>query len=249
MILAILQARVSSRRLPGKVLRPILGEPMILRQIERLQRSRLIDRLVLATSVDDSDDPLAALVDGAGLHVHRGSLDDVLDRFITAATAYEPTWVVRLTGDCPLADPKLIDQVIESTVDASSDYGSNNIEPTYPDGLDVEVIRYQVLKDIWRAGGSSAEREHVTLGIYRHPERFRLLSVKNEPDLSALRWTVDELPDFLFVERVYGALYPSNPSFETGDVLALLADHPELVELNAGIRRNEGLARSLAAEH
>lgn len=249
MILAILQARVSSRRLPGKVLRPILGKPMILRQIERLQRSRRIDRLVLATSVDDSDGPLAALVEGAGLDVHRGSLDDVLDRFITAATAYEPTWIVRLTGDCPLADPKLIDQVIEATVNALSDYGSNTMEPTYPDGLDVEVIRYEVLKDIWRAGGTSAEREHVTLGIYRHPERFQLLNFKNESDLSALRWTVDELPDFLFVERVYAELYPSNPSFETGDVLALLADHPELNEINAGIRRNEGLAWSLAAEH
>jgi len=221
---------------------------MILRQIERLQRSRRIDRLVLATSVDDSDDPLAALVEGAGLDVHRGSLDDVLDRFITAATVYEPAWVVRLTGDCPLADPKLIDQVIEATVNAFSDYGSNTIEPTYPDGLDVEVIRYQVLKDIWRAGGSSAEREHVTLGIYRHPECYRLLSFKNESDLSALRWTVDELPDFLFVERVYAELYPSNPSFETGDVLALLSNHPELVALNAYIRRNEDLARSLAID-
>jgi spore coat polysaccharide biosynthesis protein SpsF len=249
MILAILQARVSSRRLPGKVLRPILGQAMILRQIERLQRSRRIDRLVMATSVDGSDDPLAALVDSAGLDVHRGSLDDVLDRFVTAATAYEPTWVVRLTGDCPLADPQVIDQVIEATVNSVSDYGSNTLEPTYPDGLDVEVIRYQVLKEVWRAGGSSAEREHVTLGIYRHPERFRLLSVKGEPDLSALRWTVDELADFLFVERVYAELFPSNPSFDTGDVLALLADHPGLIELNAGIRRNEGLAKSIAAEH
>lgn len=249
MILAILQARVSSRRLPGKVLRPILGEPMILRQIERLQRARRIDRLVVATSVDSSDDRLAAVVEGAGLDVHRGSLDNVLDRFIATAAAYEPAWIVRLTADCPLADPKLIDEVIEATVSALSDYGSNTIEPTYPDGLDVEVVRYQVLKDVWREGGTSAEREHVTLGIYRHPERFRLLNFKSEIDRSALRWTVDELPDFLFVERVYEALYPSNPSFETGDILALLADHPELAELNAGIQRNEGLARSLANEH
>ncbi len=138
--------------------------------------------------------------------------------------------------------------MIEATVNASMDYGSNTIEPTYPDGLDVEVIRYHVLKDIWRAGGSSAEREHVTLGIYRHPKRFRLLSVKNELDHSALRWTVDEFPDLLFIERVYAELYPSKNSFETDDILALLAKHPELVALNAGIRRNEGLAKSLAAE-
>jgi spore coat polysaccharide biosynthesis protein SpsF len=248
MILGVLQARVSSTRLPGKVLKPILGEPMILRQIERLLRSRRIDRLVLATSADPQDDPLATAVGATGMEVHRGSLDDVLDRFIGAASPYKPEWIVRLTGDCPLADPELIDQVIEATLSAAADYGSNTLEPTYPDGLDVEVVRYAALEEVWRAGGSPAEREHVTLGIHRHPERFRLLGIKAARDLSRLRWTVDEARDFAFVERVYAALYPANPSFGTADILALLDRHPELATLNAGIARNEGLAKSLAAE-
>ena len=138
--------------------------------------------------------------------------------------------------------------MIEATLAADADYGSNTLEPTYPDGLDVEVVRYTVLEAVWRAGGSAAEREHVTLGIHRHPERFRLAAIKGARDLSRLRWTVDEAPDFAFVERVYAALYPANPSFGTADILALLDRHPELATLNIGIARNEGLAKSLAAE-
>ena len=248
MILGILQARMSSSRLPGKVLKPILGEPMIVRQIERLRRSRRIDRLVLATSVESQDDALAAAVGAAGLAVHRGSLNDVLDRFIAAASPYKPDWIVRLTGDCPLADPELIDHVIDATLAAAADYGSNTLEPTYPDGLDVEVVRCAALEEVWRAGGSAAEREHVTLGIHRHPERFRLVDVKAERDLSRLRWTVDEARDFTLVEQIYAALYPANPSFGTSDILALLDRRPELATLNTGIERNEGLVRSLAAE-
>jgi spore coat polysaccharide biosynthesis protein SpsF len=248
MILGVLQARVSSSRLPAKVLKPILGKPMILRQIERLRRSRRLDRLVLATSIDPTDDALVAAVSSTGTGIHRGSLGDVLDRFITAASPYKPDWVVRLTGDCPLADPDVIDYVIDATLAAAVDYGSNTLEPTYPDGLDVEVVRYAVLEEIWRAGASSAEREHVTLGIYRHPERYQLLNIKAEQDLSRLRWTVDEVRDFALVERIYDALYPSNPSFGTGDILALIERHPDLATLNADIERNEGLARSLAAE-
>lgn len=248
MILGILQARLSSSRLPGKVMRPILGRPMILRQIERLRRSRRMDRLVLATSSEPLDDPLAAVVQAAGVDVHRGSLDNVLDRFITAASSYRPDWVVRLTGDCPLADPDVIDQVIDVTLASAADYGSNTLEPSFPDGLDVEVVRYAALEQVWRAGGSTAEREHVTLAIHRHPDRFRLVGVKAPHDLSRLRWTVDEAADLALVERIYAALYPSNPFFATSDILALLERQPGLAAINSGIERNKGLAKSLAAE-
>jgi len=248
MILAVLQARVSSSRLPGKVLKPILGVPMILRQIERIRRAQRIERLVLATSVDPSDDALAEVVAQAGIEVSRGSLADVLDRFVKAAAPHRPDWVVRLTGDCPLADPEVIDHVIASTLAADADYGSNALEPTYPDGLDVEVIRFSVLETVAREPGTAAEREHVTLPIHRHPERFRIHHVKAERDLSALRWTVDEPQDFALVERIYQALYPANPAFTTADILALLGRKPELASLNTGLQRNEGLAKSLAAE-
>jgi spore coat polysaccharide biosynthesis protein SpsF len=248
MILAVLQARASSSRLPGKVLKPILGEPMILRQIERLRRSRRIEHLVLATSIDASDDALADTAAKADVTVSRGSLDDVLDRFVRAAAPYRPEWVVRLTGDCPLADPEVIDHVITSTISADADYGSNTLEPTYPDGLDVEVIRAAVLDAVAGEPRTTAEREHVTLGIYRHPERFRLHSVKSARDLSALRWTVDEPRDLVLVERIYQELYPVNPAFATADVLALLRRKPELASLNTGFQRNEGLAKSIATE-
>lgn len=248
MILAVLQARVSSSRLPGKVLKPILGTPMILRQIERVRRAQRIDRLVVATSTDPSDDALADTALKAGVEVARGSLDDVLDRFVQAAAPHRPDWVVRLTGDCPLADPDVIDRVIASTISAEADYGSNTLEATYPDGLDVEVIRAAVLEAVAREPRTTAEREHVTLGIYRQPERFRLHSVKGDRDLSALRWTVDEPQDFTFVERIYRELYPANPAFTTADVLALLERNPELASINTGFQRNEGLAKSIATE-
>lgn len=248
MILGVLQARVSSSRLPGKVLKPILGRPMILRQIERLRRAATLDKLLVATSSDASDDPLADLLAAEGIEFVRGPLDDVLARFILAAEACDPEWIVRLTGDCPLADPAVIDRVVRETVAAAADYGSNTITPTYPDGLDVEVVRAAVLRQIAAEPRSQAEREHVTLAVHRHPERFRLHDVRNDVDLSALRWTVDEPADLALVERIYEALYAANRAFATADVLRLLDERPDLVGVNAGFQRNEGLARSLANE-
>jgi spore coat polysaccharide biosynthesis protein SpsF len=247
-VLGILQARVSSSRLPGKVLLPILGRPMILRQIERLRCAARLDALVLATSTDASDDPLAEAVAGAGIAVHRGALDDVLDRFVTAAAPIEPAWVVRLTGDCPLIDAGLIDRLVDETRAAGADYGSTALEPTFPDGLDAEIVRWSVLRDIAVEPRTTAEREHVTLAIHRRPERFRLHSVRGTTDLSALRWTVDEPRDLAFVTAVYEALYPADAAFTTADVLALLARQPALLEINGTITRNEGLMKSLAAE-
>jgi spore coat polysaccharide biosynthesis protein SpsF len=247
-VLGILQARTSSSRLPGKVLLPLLDQPMILRQIERLRRATSLDHLVLATSTDATDDPLAATVEAAGVSVARGSLDDVLERFIQAAAPYRPIWVVRLTGDCPLADPVLIDRTIRETLAADADYGSTALEPTWPDGLDVEVIRYSVLNAVASQPRSKAEREHVTLAIHQQPERYRLHSVKGMTDLSSLRWTVDDPRDFAFVQEVYTALYPSNPQFGTADILELLRQRPALAALNGDIQRNEGLMKSLAAE-
>ena len=248
MILALLQARVSSSRLPGKVLLPLLGKPMIQRQIERIRRARRIDAVVLAASLDASDDALAAWGASESVTVFRGSLHDVLDRFYQAALPYQPDWVLRLTGDCPLADPELIDRVITETLAAGADYGSNALQPSFPDGLDAELVRFSVLGQVWREAVSPAEREHVTLAVHRHPERFKLHSVTGAPDLSHLRWTVDEQRDFEFVTRIYEMLYPLNPAFTTADILRLLDEKPELAAINSDIMRNQGLANSLARE-
>ena len=248
MILAILQARLSSSRLPGKVMLPLLGRPMILRQIERLRRSRRIDRLMVATSTEASDDPLAAMLSAEGVDVSRGPLNDVLGRFVQAARPHRPDWIIRLTADCPLADPVLVDRVIGETLASGADYGSNALKPTFPNGLEAECVRFALLEALDAAPRTDAEREHVTFAIYREPGRHCLHSVESAEPLGHHRWTVDEPRDFALVERVYEALYPQDPAFTTADILAFLAAHPEISALNAGIARNAGLRRSLLNE-
>lgn len=245
MIMAILQARFSSTRFPGKVLKPILGKPMLLLQIERVRRVQGIDRFVLATSTHPSDDEVARICREAGLTVFRGSLDDVLDRLFQAAQRARPDHVVRLTGDCPLTDADLIDRAIDFHVRGNFDYSSNTIEPTWPDGLDVEVVRFFCLEQAWREAILPSEREHVTSFIYTRPERFRIGNLKNNVDLSALRWTVDEPADFELVRTIYEALYPVNPAFGTSDILALLEKRPQLEMINKGFQRNAGYMKSL----
>jgi spore coat polysaccharide biosynthesis protein SpsF len=228
--LAILQARMTSSRLPGKVMAPVLGEPMIGRQVERLRRSNRIDELMVATSTDPSDDPLAAYCEVLGLEVFRGSLNDVLDRY-RAALARRPqaTTVIRLTADCPLTDPKLIDQVIEHHHEVGADYTSNTLGTrTYPHGLDAEVIRAGALVDAAERADDAYEREHVTPYIYRRPEIYRLAGVARHESLAALRWTVDVPPDLAFVREVYAKLYPFDPEFGTEAIVALPVNSSEI---------------------
>ncbi len=249
MLLAILQARVSSSRFPRKVLAPLLEKPMILRQIERVRRAGAIDRLLLATSDDPSDAELASLCEREGVECYRGSLQDVLDRFYHAAVRFEPRHVVRLTGDCPLADPSVIDAVVYKHLREKNDYTSNTLVPTFPDGLDVEVFRFPLLEEAWRNAELPSEREHVTPFMYKRPETYKLGNLEREGDnLQHLRWTVDEPEDLIFVAKIYQALYPSNPSFTTQDVLEFFAEHQEVLEINNKFIRNEGLLKSAAED-
>jgi spore coat polysaccharide biosynthesis protein SpsF len=208
---------MSSTRLPGKVLAPVLGEPMIGRQIERLRRATRIDVLVVATSLDPSDDPLAAYCETLGVPVYRGSLHDVLDRFCGVLRTYPSTdALIRLTADCPLADWSVVDQVIERHIGEGADYTNNTMpERTFPQGLDVEAVRPGVLLEAGREAVDPYEREHVTPFIYRRPERYRLASLARSPSLGALRWTVDLPSDLAFVRHVYGELYPNDPAFDS----------------------------------
>jgi spore coat polysaccharide biosynthesis protein SpsF len=221
--LAVLQARMSSSRLPGKVMAPVLGEPMIGRQVERLRRARRIDQLVVATSTDASDDPLAAYCAGLELAVFRGSLDDVLERFHGVLAAHpQAKAVVRLTADCPLADPDLIDRVIGHHHEAGADYTSNTLgSRSFPHGLDTEVIRPAALAEAARNATDPYEREHVTPYIYRRPETYRLAGVARHESLAALRWTVDFPEDLAFVRDVYARLYPFDPAFGADAIAAL----------------------------
>ncbi|MBF0127562.1 MAG: aminotransferase class III-fold pyridoxal phosphate-dependent enzyme, partial [Magnetococcales bacterium] len=247
MILAILQARLSSTRLPGKVLKPLLDQPMLARQIERVQRAKRLDALLVATSGEPEDDPVEQLCHTVGVACFRGALHDVLDRFYHAALPHQPEHVVRLTGDCPLADPQVIDELIGFHLAGGFDYSSNALEPTFPDGLDVEAMRFSALAAAWSSATLPLEREHVTLHLVHHPERFRHGSFRREPDLSHLRWTVDEAEDFELVTRIYGALYPRKPAFGLGDVLEFLQENPHLMTCNTHHRRNAGLHRRYPA--
>jgi spore coat polysaccharide biosynthesis protein SpsF len=245
MILGILQARTSSTRLPGKVLKPILGVPMLLRQVERVRKSRLMDDLVVATSDDISDSEIEELCINNQISCFRGKINDVLDRFYQAAKLYNPDHVVRLTGDCPLIDPEIIDRIIAFHLDSDFDYTSNTLEPTFPDGLDAEVFRFSCLKEAWEKAKLTSQREHVTPYIYDSSNHFKLGSFKNKVDLSGFRWTVDEALDFELITCIYESLYPKNPNFNTDDILALLNERPELKNYNTRYGRNEGYQKSL----
>lgn len=231
---------MTSSRLPGKVLEPILGVPMIGRQIERLRRASSLDGLVVATSVDASDDPLVEFLATLSVPVVRGSLDDVLGRFIAVLDEFSPDVVVRLTADCPLASPVVVDQVVAS-FGPEIDYVSNTLEPTWPDGVDVEVVRASALRWVFANSDDPHEHEHVTLGVYRRPEQFRCVNVAGDVDLSSLRWTVDNADDLAFVRAVYTDLHGVQPQFDVDDVLELLQRRPSLSRTSADSARNAAL--------
>ena len=241
--IAVLQARTSSSRLPGKVLAPLADQPMILRQLERIKRASTIDAIVVATSSDSSDDVLVRTLVDAGYDVVRGPLDDVLARFITVLDEYDAETVVRLTADCPLISPKLINLVVNEFYASGADYLSNTMTPTFPDGLDVEVVKASVLREVAEISTDPHEREHVTLGVYRRHEHY---SVRNfvDPtgrDNSHLRWTVDNPDDFAFVVAIYAALWQPNPTFEYDDVLDYLSENWHLQRTDDDSPRNAAL--------
>jgi spore coat polysaccharide biosynthesis protein SpsF len=246
MIVAIVQARMGSTRLPGKVLADVGGRPMLARTVERLARAARIDRIVVATSSNSADDTIVELCRGLATSVFRGSEHDVLDRYYRAARAHRAQAVVRITGDCPFADACLVDEIVDAFAAAGCDYAANINPPTYPDGLDTEVLTFEALERAWREARMKSEREHVTLYVRNHPELFRMVNVANGEDLSHLRWVVDEPRDLEFARAVYQAL-PDAP-FGWRDILDLINRRPELRRLNQGITRDEGLAKSLAED-
>lgn len=248
MILAILQARCSSSRLPNKVIKNILGTPMLIHQINRIKKSRLIDKLVVATTDDSTDDTLVKILEENNIEYYRGSLNDVLDRFYSVAQIYNPDHVVRLTGDCPLTDWDVIDNIINVHLENNNDYTCNCLEYSFPDGLDVEVMKYDILKKAWENAKLPSQREHVTLYINRN-KKFKIENIKNKIDLSMYRWTVDEEADYSFVKAVYERLYKKNQYFTMNDVLKLLEEDAELFNINSMFGINEGLIKSLNKEN
>ena len=232
---AIIQARLGSTRLPGKVLLDLAGEPMLARVVNRVRRARRVDEVVIATTTEKRDDELASLCAKRGWPCSRGSEQDVLDRYYQAALAHKADRVVRITSDCPLIDPQVIDSVIEGIDLQQSEYSSNTIRRTYPRGLDVEAFTFATLEIAWREDKNPAWREHVTQFIVRHPERFGITQLSYDDDHSHRRWTVDTPEDFALVEKIYNHF--GHDEFTWEDVLKVLAQNPNWELINQGIEQ------------
>lgn len=244
---AVIQARMSSTRLPGKALMTVDGLPLLRIQIERLKRSDRIERVVVATTTDPVDDGIVETVSAQGVSVCRGDEDDVLNRYYQCAHALKATVVMRLTGDCPLVDPAVCDAVVALFEEKEADYAST--APSFAEGLDCEVFRFEALAEAWRNARLASEREHVTLYIRSHAERFKIVALENHADESAFRLTVDEPQDFTVVASILRALTPTHGlHFPYAKAIAYLKNHPEIMAVNAHIVRNEGLLKSLSQD-
>jgi spore coat polysaccharide biosynthesis protein SpsF len=229
---------MTSSRLPGKVLLEAAGKPLLEHMVERLRRARTLDAIVIATTAEVASDPIVALAERLGVGCFRGSEDDVLGRVLGAAQAHGAELIVETTGDCPLIDPAVLDLVVDQFDAGGVDYCSNTLERTYPRGLDVQAFPTAVLAEVAELTQAPADREHVSLYIYEHPERYRLRSVvSGRPELGELRVTVDTPEDYALIRAIFEALYPRDPAFGLDDFLDLLERSPALRELNRHVQQ------------
>lgn len=244
-ITAIIQARLGSTRLPGKTLMTIEGDSLIGHLVRRVKESKYVNNIIIATTTKEKDNAIVNFAKNNDLKFYRGSEGDVLDRFYKAAIEYDVETIVRVTPDCPLLDPKIMDSVISQYIDGNYDFVCNTMPPTYPDGLDTEVFSFKTLERAWNEAKKSSEREHVTSYIYNHPAFFKIYNCVNDIDYSGMRWVVDEEADYKYISEVYKMLYREGEVFYMDDVLDLLSKYPELNDINKNIKRNEGYQNSL----
>lgn len=246
-ILAITQARYGSTRLPAKILKEVDGTTLLEIHLRRILKSKLISKVKVATTTEEGAEYIINVADKVGVEFYQGSVNDVLDRFYQAAKPEEPDYVVRITSDCPLIDPVIIDKVIEACINSDCDYVSNGLEPTYPDGMDVEVFKYSVLEKVWKEADLRSDREHVTPYIWKNSTQkggdlFKSMNVSNDVDWSEERITVDTFEDFQVVQKLIEKL-----GFEKScaDYVAYLKTNEDIKAINQHYSRNEGYDKSL----
>lgn len=244
-IIGIIQARFSATRLPGKVLLKLADKTVLEHVIRRVKRSRLINETIVATSINKADLGIVKLCSSIGVRAFCGCEDDCLDRFYQAARLFGADHIVRITADCPIIDPSIIDKVIRTHLAKRADYTANVIDPTFPDGEDVEVFTFSALKIAWQKARLISEREHVTPFMRNHPRSFKCVNVKNDKDVSGKRWTLDKPEDYKLLSAIYGNLYKKDRFFGMKEVLSFLKAHPEHECINGKIVRNEGYIKSL----
>jgi spore coat polysaccharide biosynthesis protein SpsF len=233
-IVAVIQARMGSSRLPGKVLMDLGGSTVLSRVVARLRRSRLINQVVVATSTSGGDDAIARACESLRVPCFRGLEDDVLGRYYDAAQEFGAEAVVRVTADCPIIDPEIVDQTIKIFHGKSVDYAANDVPRTFPRGLDTEVFTMSSLKLAWEQAREPHQREHVTPYFYEHPEIFRIASLVGEGDRTRYRWTLDTEDDLKLLRAIY-LNFLNGDGFGYAEVLALLQRKPERGDLNFGI--------------
>lgn len=247
--LALIQARCGSSRLPNKIMKEISGKPEIQWVIERVQRSRLVNEVMVITSIEKNNLPLVEFCSKNKIRVYIGSENDVLERYYQAAKLIKPEYVIRITADCPMFDWRYLDKAIENMND-DSDYTADFNE-TLPDGLDIEIIRFSALETAYRNAVLASEREHVTMYIKNNKDKFKIQNfecpIKN---IGNKRWTLDEDDDFALISEIYKYFIGINKEdFVTEDILGYLEENPQIEKINQKITRNEGLAKSLASDH
>lgn len=239
-VVAIIQARMGSTRLPGKILKEVLGKPLLEYQLERVQGADLLDDIIVATTTNKEDDAVAALCDSLGVRTYRGSETDVLARYYEAAVEVDADVIVRLTSDCPLIDPAIIDQVIQLYIDKRPvDYVANTLKRTFPRGLDTEVFTYEVLEDAYYEATLERDRKHVTAYFYTNPERYTFANLTSDENYSHHRWTVDTVEDFELIKRILEEIYPKKEQFTLHDIIEVLDEHPSWVSLNAHVEQKK----------
>ncbi len=233
----VVQARLGSTRLPGKIFKTIHSKPLLSYQLERLRRVSSVEGIVVATTINPNDQAIVDYCNHEGVHCMRGSEEDVLSRYVAAASAFGLEVVVRVTSDCPIIDPDLIEKGLQCFFQHydSLDYLSICHDRTFPLGMDFEIIRVESLKKAFFEAKTESEKEHVTPYIWQHPELFRLSNLQQKIDQSSYRLTVDTIEDFRLIEHIINVLYPKNPEFTLHDTIAFLQEHPDLLKLNAHI--------------
>lgn len=243
--LVLIQARCGSTRLPNKVMKDICGKPDLQWVIERVKRSKKIDEVMVITSIEKNNLSLIELCAKLGVRVFVGSENDVLDRYYQCAKLLHPDYVIRITADCPLFDWRYLDMAIEQ-MNTESDYLSE-ITESFPDGLDIEIIKFDALKDSWENAKMTSEREHVTVYLRNHPEKYKIQNLECPiSGIGNMRWTLDEDEDYELINRIYSHfLNDYKEDFITEDILKYMQDNPELQLINMKYARNEGLAKSL----
>lgn len=229
---------MASTRLPGKVLKKVVGKPLLELEIERLQRVKLKDEIIVATTSNPQDDPIVALCEKLKVLTFRGSENDVLSRYYEAAREFKSDIIVRVTADCPLIDPDITNQIIQKYLESSKEYVSNTLIRTFPRGLDTEVFSFQCLEKVFNESKMPSEREHVTPYIYNNRDLFQCAGVESTVDCSRYRWTVDTPEDLELIKIIFEALYVKNPLFSTNDVCLMFDKHPEWLQVNKHIKQN-----------